>query len=304
MGKRVLLTGGSGLLALAWALAVRNQHSVILGLHQRSVRLLKTGSVGVDLESAQGFASVLRKHNVDVVIHTAGLTNVEQCEANPQLAWHVNCRLATNVAAACSEAQVALVHISTDHLFQGTLANSTEESPVNPLNVYGLTKAKAESEVLKACPSALVVRTNFFGWGSSYRRSFSDFILDSLRVGKPLALFSDVYYSPILAENVAHAVHALLDQQQSGIFNAVGDERVSKYEFGRKIAKRFGLDAGLINPISIANRAELVKRPRDMSLSNDKMCKALDRRLGNLDDQLQRLWQQEQRHENEEVRDL
>ena len=67
-----------------------------------------------------------------------------------------------------------LIHISTDHLYDGTKDIYTEDDLVSPLNVYGKTKAQAENEVLSINPKALIVRTNFYGWGLSYRKSFSD----------------------------------------------------------------------------------------------------------------------------------
>ncbi len=65
-----------------------------------------------------------------------------------------------------------------------------ESSPVQPINIYGRTKAKAELDVLSVCPSAIIVRTNFFGWGLPHRKSFSDLIIESLRDGREIGLFS------------------------------------------------------------------------------------------------------------------
>jgi len=243
---RIFITGGSGLLAINWALALRGRYEVILGLHEREISLAGVQAVTIDLESVDHLVRTFETMQPQIVIHTAGLTSVEKCEAEPELAQRINVGLASNIAQACAKLELQLVHISTDHLFTGEDSMVDEVSPVMPVNVYGRTKAEAELRVLEACSRALVVRTNFYGWGPSYRRSFSDIIIESLRAGKELTLFHDVYYSPILVDAAVQAVHDLLVRKAYGIFNVVGDERISKHEFGLKLAQEFNLDTSLI----------------------------------------------------------
>jgi len=155
-----------------------------------------------------------------------------------------------------------------------------ESVPVDPVNVYGRTKAEAEVMVLAAHPEALVVRTNFYGWGTSYRRSFSDEILTSLRSGRSVTLFQDVFYTPTLIAPLVGAIEGLLAAGASGIFHVTSDDRVSKLDFGRILASVFELDAGLIQPGLIRDVPTLVARPLDMSLSNSKVRGVLGRAMG------------------------
>jgi len=294
MNPRILITGGSGLLALNWALTARDRYSVTLALHERDVALEGIQTRRVDLESVDRLVGEFEMLQPKIVIHTAGLTSVEKCEADPGLAQHINVDLALNVAEACAKLGLPLVHISTDHLFSGETSLVAETCPVAPINVYGRTKGEAETRVLEAHPQALVIRTNFYGWGTSYRHSFSDVVVEALRAGKELTLFQDVFYTPILVETAVLAVHDLIDLKASGIFNVVGDERISKYEFGLKLAQEFKLDASLIRHGYIADQVSLVQRPRDMSLSNQKTRKLLGKKLGGVDEHIARLHQQEQ----------
>lgn len=304
MRQRVLLTGGSGLLALNWAVAIRDRFAVALGLHRRSILLGGVEHHVLDLESVDSLTRALESIKPDIVIHTAGLTSVERCEAEPALAWHVNSELAGHVAQACARLGLSLVHISTDHLFAGHESLLAESHPVEPINTYGGTKAAAENRVLETCPSALVIRTNFFGWGTGYRQSFSDNVINGLRAGQELTLFQDVFYTPILAEAAALAVHELIDQKAYGIVNVVGDERISKYEFGISLADKFGLDSGLIKRGLITDRANLVQRPLDMSLSNQKASDILNRKLGGVGGHIARLHQQERIGQAQELKSL
>lgn len=293
MMKKILFTGGSGLLALNWAAAIRNRYSVTMGLHERSVELSGVEAQKIDLESADAVARTLESGEFNLVIHTAGFTSIEGCERSPDRARHDNVILARNVARACASAGKALVHISTDHLFSGNEQLVSENHPIAPQNVYGRTKAEAEYQVLESNPRALVIRTNFYGWGTNYRKSFSDGILDALRSGTEISLFSDVFYTPILIEMLAEAVLELVGMETPGIFHVVCDERLSKYEFGLKLADAFGLNRMLVRPGLFASRKALVKRPHDMSLSNDKVCKLLGRVLDGVDAHIARLRQQE-----------
>jgi len=236
---------------------------------------------------------VLEKYQPDIVIHTAGLTNVEACEVNPGLAQEVNVDLAKNIAIACSEQGVKLVYISTDHLSSGDQKFVTEDASTNPINNYAKTKFLGEQEVLKNCKNALSIRTNFFCWGVKYRQSFSDFILNKLRKNKQIDLFSDVFFTPILVSELSRIVHQLINLNFCGIFNVVGSERISKYEFGIKLAECFNLDCGLINEISFSDKPNLTKRPKDMSLSNVKLHQELNCEIASLNEQLQTLKEQE-----------
>jgi dTDP-4-dehydrorhamnose reductase len=236
---------------------------------------------------------VLAKHRPDIVIHTAGLTNVEECESNPDLAQEVNVDLAKNIAIACNKQGVKLVHISTDHLFSGDQKFSTEESVTNPVNNYAKTKLLGEQQVLENYKDAIVIRTNFFAWGTKYRQSFSDFILNKLKNNEQANLFSDVFFTPILVDELSKKTEQLINSNAIGLFNITSSEYISKYEFGVKLADCFNFDINLINKISINDRPNLVQRPKDMSLSNAKLCQILNCEIPSLDEQLQTLKEQD-----------
>lgn len=304
MSVPVLITGGSGLLALNWALAIRARYKVTLGLHERGVSLAGVEMRRIDMASVDHLSRAFEAIRPGLVVHTVGLANVEKCEAEPDLARHVNVELAANIAKVCAKFGVPLIHISTDHLFAGDQALVEEALPTAPRNVYGQTKAEAEHQVLEIHPNSVVMRTNFYGWGPNYRRSFSDTIIDALRAGKTLTLFEDAFYTPILIETAVQAAHDLIDLKAAGIFHVVGDERISKYEFGLKIAGAIKLDISLIKAGFLAGQPALVQRPRDMSLSNKKTCTLLDRKLGGVDEHIAKLFQQAQNGLTQELHSI
>ena len=218
---------------------------------------------------------------------------MDRCEADRDLAYHANAVIARNVACAVASRNIPLIHISTDHLFAGDRSFYQENDPPQPLNEYGRTKALAEAWVQAAYPQALIVRTNFFCWGHRQRRSFSDWLICNLRDGKTLALFDDIYYTPILADTLALAAHQLIEKGASGVYNLVGDERLSKYEFALQLSEEFGLPAGLIQREQVAHSRLLAARPRDMSLANYKVRQVMGGHLGTVSQFLRGLHAQE-----------
>ena len=293
MKENILITGGSGLLALNWAATIREKCNVTLGLHDRKANLKDTRSILLDLDSKEALIQALEALQPQLVIHAAGLTSIEQCEADPTLAKYINVDLTKNLVMICAKLNIPMVYISTDHLFSGNESLIDENFPVSPINVYAKTKAEAEACVQNAYPEALIIRTNFYAWGSSYRHSFSDMVINNVRAGKKISLFKDIYYTPILVEPLVHTVHELVQKKAQGIFNVVGDDRISKYDFGLKLAKEFNLDNNLIEEGKIINRPFLANRPHDMSLSNEKVTNFLSRIMGGLDQHILKLKAQE-----------
>jgi dTDP-4-dehydrorhamnose reductase len=291
LSKRILITGGSGMLGVNCALQLRHCRQVVLALHTRKLSIQGVHSLPLALDTAESAMAAISAVNPNYVIHTAALSSVDRCEADPLLALHVNVELAANVAAACAKLNIGLVHVSTDHLFDGGKPLADEETPLSPMNRYGQSKAEAEQEVLAAHPESLLIRTNFYGFGPPWRPSFSDVILDGLRAGRELGLFTDVYYSPLLLQDLIHVMLELMEGGYRGIFNVVGDQRLSKYEFGLLLAATFGLDPSPIKPVQIASMPHFVQRPKDMSLSNAKLVRTLGRAVGDVHSQLLRMRQ-------------
>ena len=287
--ENVIITGGSGLLALNWAFFKKNDTQITLLLHKRKVSIEGVNSIFINLESEIAMYEFLSKKQQCIVIHCAAITNVDYCEKNSNAAFETNVLISKKLAKVCYKLDIKFVHISSDHLFSGLNLFSTEQSEISPLNVYGASKAKAEEVVLKNNPESLIIRTNFFGWGTSYRASFSDFLIIALRENKKISLFTDIFYTPIYAKNLIKFVHMLINSNYKGVFNIVGSERVSKYEFGKMIFNNFSGNMNLITKVQYEGQVNSIQRPSDMSLSNNKLLITLNTKIEKLEDQIQDL---------------
>jgi len=302
--EKIIISGGSGLLAINWAIQMRNEYSILLLLHNRKIEITGVICKFVNLESVDSIKKTIQEFGPSIFIHTVGLTDVDLCEKDQAKAHHVNVEIANKIAQCCYSMNLKLVHVSTDHLFSGNKPLVDEEAEPDPVNCYGQTKLDAEYKVINENPDSLIVRTNFYGWGSSYRHSFSDFIIDNLRRSKQINLYDDVYYTPIIASELINAAHELVSNNAKGIFNVVGDDRVSKYGFGLAVAKCFDLNVEMIVKDNYQNHSSKIRRPMDMSLSNRKLSDFLNRRIGSVENHIQTLLAQEKSGRAEEIKKI
>jgi dTDP-4-dehydrorhamnose reductase len=240
----------------------------------------------VDLLRDGALADLIAVTHPHVALHAAGLTNVDGCEANEPLALRLHAAAARELATAALAVSASPVLISTDHLWRGTVPLVAEDAPLQPMNAYARTKAAGEREFLAAAPGALVLRTNFFGPGRPWRQSLSDWIAGKLKAGEPVKAFDDVFFTPIALPYMTAAIAALVAGGAKGIFNLAGSERVSKFAFARRFCDANGMDCDLIQHASVADAALQAPRPRDMSLSTDKIAAFLGRKMPSLDESL------------------
>ena len=280
MPKRVFITGASGLLGLNFVLQKMQDYKFFLLENRRKINLPSIDIVRMDLSSCTDIEAGLKSFMPDIVINAAGMTNVDNCDENPSEANFINGVLAGNLAKVSHELGIKFVHISTDHLFDGTKSFICENAAPDPVNAYGFSKALGEEMVEKNNPNSLIVRCNFFGWGPSYKSSFSDFIVHNLSKNKCIKLADDIYYTPASTMSLINSIHKLIDMDAGGIFNTIGSQRISKYEFGLEMANIFSLPAELIERVQWESLDAKAKRPMDMSLSDRKIRDFIGQDLG------------------------
>jgi len=294
---RILITGASGLLGLNLALELCGEHTVFGTVNQHPLHTDAFTVLQADLLTPGALESLFEQARPEWVIHCAALANLEACEADPALASQLNTELPRRLAQHCRETRrdvtrggARLVHISTDAVFDGSRGNYTETDEPNPLGVYARTKLEAESAVAEADPNAIIARVNLFGWSMGGRRSLAEFFFNNLSAGKQVMGFSDVIFCPLLANDIARILVHMLELELSGVYHTVGGECLSKYEFGVRLAQRFGLDAGLITPTSVQQGGLNAARAPNLSLRTEKLAAALGQPLPSLSPALERFY--------------
>lgn len=277
--KNILIIGASGLLGSKIAKYYINAGSKVIATFQKHNIYLEDSNLTplklniIDDESIEG---VLKLYKPDAIIHCAGLTNVDVCEVNEELAYKVNAYSVRILSQYAQKNKSKFVYISTDHLFDGKQPFATEKSTPYPLNIYARSKLLGEEISMQEYPASLIVRTNFFGKGMDWRQSFTDWLWFQLRSGKRLNLFQDSYFSPIAISYLIECIDQLMQKNATSIFNVCGAERISKFDFGIKFCRYFHLDQSKVSATFLQNSTLKAVRPHDMSLSTKKLCDFLN----------------------------
>jgi dTDP-4-dehydrorhamnose reductase len=301
---RILIPGASGLLGLNMALEaarIRQQeggsrsHSVIGVVNEHPLRTGEFEVKTADLLLSGGVERLLEETKPDWVINCAALAIVDACEANPSLAYRLNVELPHELALHVARGGARMVHISTDAVFDGQRGNYTEVDEPNPLGIYARTKLEGEQAVAQANPQAIIARVNLFGWSLSGKRSLAEWFFYNLQAGNPIKGFTDVYFCPLLANDLAHLILKMLQMGLKGLYHVVSSECLSKYDFGVGLARRFGLDEGLISPATVSDAGLLAARSPKLTLSSARLARELGEDIPSTStglDRFYRLYQQ------------
>lgn len=213
------------------------------------------------------FAAVKARFQTDkpaLIIHCAALSKSPVCQTEPERARLLNVEVTKHLAELAADR--AFIFFSTDLVFDGRKGNYIESDAVNPLSVYGETKATAERIVLQN-PRHTVIRTSLNGGISpTGDRGFNEETRRTWQASKTTKLFTDEYRNPIAAALTAQTVWELAQKQATGIFHVAGRERLSRWEIGQLLATRWPDVTAKLEPSSLAEY-QGAPRPPDCSLN-------------------------------------
>ena len=272
---RFLVTGASGLLGINFCLRVTAEHEVVGLVNQNPLTDPHFSVLNGDLTAPGMIERVLDQVGPDVVVHCAALANVDQCEREPDLAQQINAEIPGQLAAACRKRSITMLHISTDAVFDGQKGNYRETDSPNPINTYARTKLGGEERVAEANPDAVIARVNFYGWSLTGKRSLAEQFYYNLSAQKPMMGFTDVWFNPLEVNDLVDILVQMAEKQLHGLYHVISRETQSKYAFGCALARKFGLDADLIKPVSWRDAGLTAVRSPNLSMNCEKLSQAL-----------------------------
>jgi len=287
---RILVTGASGLLGLNLALEAAEEHTVFGLVNHNRLRAEEFTVLQADLLEPGAIERSMDAAQPDWVIHCAALANVDACERDPLLARQLNTEIPAQLAAYVARGGARLVHVSTDAVFDGQRGGYSEQDDPHPLGVYAQTKLDGERAVAEANPQAVIARVNLFGWSLLGRRSLAEFFVNNLWAKNPIQGFTDVFFCPLLANDLGRLFLEMLEKGLDGLYHAVGSECISKYEFGLRIARRFELDERLISPASVTDGGLSAARSPNLTLRTDKLFHSLGHSIPTLSQGIERFY--------------
>lgn len=273
--KKLLVTGASGLLGLNLALEASSNYAVYGVVNSHRFHSPDFTVLDVNLLAPEVVGRVYDESQPDWVIHCAALTDLDACATNPQLAKELNTNLPRRMAAEAAKRGALFLHISTDAVYDGQKGDYVEKNATNPLSIYARSKLAGERAVANSYPESIIARVNMFGWSLTGEKSLAEFFFNNLRSRNPVKGFNDVFFSPLLVNNLGKILLRMLEEKLTGLYHVFSSDAISKYDFGVAIANRFGFDSNLISPISIKESGLIVARSPNLTMRTDKLAQAL-----------------------------
>ena len=252
----ILITGGRGMLgqALNRALQAREPAAKVLCLDRKSLDLSN------ELQLEQWF----NQNRPTTVFNCAAYTKVDLAEKEPQAADACNGHAVGALARLCRAHDAALVHFSTDYVFDGTLRRPLRpDDPVGPQSAYGPSKLLGEQLLREYAPERwMIIRTAWlYGLGGP---NFVQTMVNLARAGKPLRVVNDQFGCPTSTVDLAEAATELLDRGASGIWHITNAGQTTWFDFAKAIFEEWGLSPDLQPTTSVewkATRPDSATRP-------------------------------------------
>jgi len=270
----ILVTGANGLLGqkLVQLLLAKNELFMATGRGGSRIPLEGIRYRPLDITRGDQVMRVIGEEKPAVVIHTAAMTNVDQCEQDKEGCWLQNVTAVENLAAACKAHGSFLLHLSTDFIFDGENGPYTEAALPNPVSYYGESKLAAEKVVMESGAEWAIARTVLV-YGVAFDMSRSNIILwvkKSLEEGKTINVVNDQWRTPTLAEDLAMGCYLIAKKRAKGIFNVSGKDLLNPYQMAIATADYFGLDKLLINETDGSKFSQPARRPPKTGFIIDK----------------------------------
>lgn len=275
---KILLTGANGLLG---------QKLVALLSQRPEVELVATGRgpnrlgawyphvrfVPLDVTVGPQVQQVLARERPTYVIHTAAMTNVDECELNQAACWLQNVTAVAHLAATCAALGIHLTQLSTDFIFDGSAGPLAEEAVAAPISHYGASKLAAERLVQATAGLRWAIARTVLVYGvlrGGGRTNIVLWVRDSLRAGKAIKVVDDQWRTPTLAEDLAQGCWLLAQRKAQGIYHISGEEMLTPHAMALRVADYFGLDKSLIERVDASTFSQPARRPARTGFVIDK----------------------------------
>lgn len=274
---KILITGSNGLLGqkLVKLIVEKGEDELIAtarGANRLPFSEEKYTYESMDITKKEEVMEVVTKYQPEVIIHTAAMTNVDQCETEKEACWDLNVNAVEYMIEACQANNSFLVHLSTDFIFDGKAGPYDETAKPNPVSYYGESKLAAE-RLLEASDIKYAIARTVLVYGIAHDMSRSNIILwvkKSLEDGKEIKVVDDQLRSPTLAEDLAIGCYLMATKQIQGIFNICGKDLLNPYEMAVKTASYFNLDTKTMQRADASSFSQTAKRPPKTGLLIEK----------------------------------
>lgn len=293
---KIIITGAAGFLGRETVLsALRRGAEVVAVFHEKEIFLpIAVRRVKADLTDTTALQSFVLQEFPDAIVNCAGATSIAEVKADHARAEKLNTALPRALAQLANHISCRFVHVSTDMVFDGDKGSYEHTDMPLPRNLYAQTKLLGERETLKfGKANAVVVRTTLLSGNTpAGTKSLHERLFSAWARGEKTPLFEEEIRQPVSASNLADVLVELCERPNlSGVYHWAGGEKLSRWEIGTRIARRFGLPAEKFiekaNYGNVPGAAE--SRPRDLSFILHPLAGKLKTRVQTFDEILEEM---------------
>ena len=230
----------------------------------------------------QNYDKLVEWSQPEIIIHCGAITDLNYCEKNIDKTIEINSNSVYKFLKTGTSAKI--IFISSDAVFSQNSHMKNESLPIEGLNVYGKSKVLGEKYLLNSLQKHLVLRTTLIGKNMLVKKnSFVEWVYYSITEKKDVALFDNVYFTPITIWHFAEEIKFLIEKNAVGLFHLIGSKKISKYDFGVLLCKKLKLSLNFIKRKKYVSGMFVAERLLDQSLSPDKYQKIFNRKLPDID---------------------
>lgn len=267
--KKVLVTGANGMLGRKICEALQKSYQVYGTDIYFDNEQLQYQTILGDLTDSEFVDKLLKKIQPEIIVNCAALVNLNTCQEYPEKANLLHIDATKQLASFAAK----FIYISTDSVFDGTIERGyIETDKTNPINYYSKSKLYGEQAALLANSRALILRANIYGFKPN-GTSLAEWAINQLKQNNNITGFDDIIFNPLYIGQLADVVGSFLNNQNDicGVYHTGVVNKLSKYEFVVKLAKKLDLPHDLIKKGSSTDINFIAPRPLNTALNTEKM---------------------------------
>lgn len=271
---KLLITGASGILGQALIETGKFRYEIHGIYYHHLIPNTHSNLHQINLIDSNQINHLIHTIKPDWIIHTAAMTDVNECEIKPNEASLININASNNLIDQCEIHQIPLVFISTDLIFSGQGPYHEQDVP-RPLNQYAKQKLAIETKLLSTKIHSLIIRIPLmFGDTHNSNFSFLQPLIYRLKHHQQVPLFVDELRTPLSSHTIAEGIYHLIHKNQKHIYHLSGNQMISRYDLGKLIAHIWNLPENLLIPIKQNQIKMAASRPKNVCLLNFKIQKS------------------------------
>jgi dTDP-4-dehydrorhamnose reductase len=278
---KVLITGSNGLVGqkISSLLVAETDYEVLMvSIEKENYQPdLKFVYQQLDLTNRKETKDVILSFKPDIIINTAAFTNVDECENQREYAWRLNVDVVKNLIICAKVFGTKIIHFSSDYVFDGKNGPYSEDSTPNPISYYGKTKLASENALRESGIKYCVIRTMvLYGYAKIVRANFVLWIVKNLSNNQSINVVTDQIGNPTFVDDIGYGAIKIIQGNRTGIYNMCGSQLMSRYDFAKKVAEAFDLNANLIKPVS----SDYINQSANRPLKSGLICFKAESEMG------------------------